>query len=52
MSILFFILGGIILAYWGFSMNQPMWNRPEIIRRNGGVIVVIGIILSTVGFMI
>jgi len=52
MNILFYIVGGIILAYWGYNMSQPEWNRPRVIWENGGVILMVGIALIVVGFMV
>ena len=52
MSILFYILGGIVLAYWGYSMAQPQWNRPRVIIESGGVILIVGIALLVIGFVI
>jgi hypothetical protein len=52
MSILFYILGGIVLAYWGYSMTQPQVTRPRIIIYYGGVILVVGIALLVVGFIL
>lgn len=52
MSIVFFILGGVVLAYWGYSMSQPHWNRPRVIWEKGGVILIAGIVLIAVGLMI
>ena len=52
MSILFYILGAIVLAYWGYSMAQPQWNRPRVIMENGGVILIVGTVLLVIGFVI
>ncbi|SFE17429.1 hypothetical protein SAMN04487869_10485 [Marinobacter sp. DSM 26671] len=52
MSILLFILGAVVLAYWGYCMSQPQWNRPLVILKNGGVIFLVGVVLVVVGFLI
>lgn len=52
MSILLYILGGGVLAYWGFSMSQPQSNRPRVVMENGGIILVVGIALLAIGFLV
>ncbi|MBF0605884.1 MAG: hypothetical protein HQL07_19590 [Nitrospirae bacterium] len=51
MSIIFYILGGIVLAYWGFSIYQPSSNRPSVMRENGGIIFAVGIAPLAIGFV-
>jgi len=51
MSVLFFILGGIVLVYWFLNIIQPIFNRPEIIRRHGWVIFLVGLALLLLGIV-
>lgn len=52
MSIIFYILGGIVLAYLGYSMTLPRWDRPRLINEKGGVVLVVAIALLVTGSVI
>jgi hypothetical protein len=32
MSILFWLLAGIVFLFWLFGLSQPLANKPEILR--------------------
>ena len=51
MKVLFYLLGGIILAYYGISMNTQRGNRPRWILEKGNLILSIGIALMVLGFI-
>lgn len=52
MSIIFFVLGGLVLAYFGYCMTLPQFTRPLLILRNGGAVLVVGIVLIIIGVML
>jgi hypothetical protein len=52
MGILLLIIGVIALAYWGYCMTLPNWDRPTVILKNGGVVFLIGIALLVAGLFI
>ena len=52
MSVLFYILGGIVLIYWGYCMNLPLEARPVLILKNGGMVLVVSIALFMIGFVV
>jgi len=52
MSVLFFILGGIVLVYWLFCMLQDFAERPEIIRRHSVAVFFVGLALVVLGFIL
>ena len=52
MSVVLYIIGGLVLLYWVNSMSTAQYNRPRIINENGSIILIIGIACIITGYLI
>lgn len=53
MHILFYILAGIVFAYWLFGIIQPRYNRPMIFWKPIGVfsVLIVAVLFAWVGYL-
>lgn len=51
--ILFYILAGVVFAYWLFGVFQPRYNRPKIFWKPIGVfsVLIVAVLFAWVGYL-
>lgn len=54
MNIIFFIVAGIVFAYWLYGMSQPRYNRPMIFWKPKGVygVLIVAAFFAFVGYIL